>query len=261
MGIITNIITWLNVFRDKERQTLSDFTILVFIVIIFIISIFGFFVYCLWNNLITCNIMSISMLTISIVIYLYELLRFYSITKKGLPPPMMPASNAAATVEVNAKNATGVSDGFRNFIRTVNPEKICGVILFTVSYILSITASASSFSPVRDQDIKPFYIVKTIFIYILTIFSIIFINFAVGREITNKTIPHFLIKVLTYVLLMFIAFSCTDDNIFKISNILNLISSSIMLFIVIIILIYMFTINFQKANKNVSILLDILQLK
>ena len=84
MDIITNIIGSLKVFRDKPIQTLSDFTILVFIVIIFIISIFGFFVYCLWNNLITCNIMSISMLTISIVIYLYELLRFF-ILQKRLP--------------------------------------------------------------------------------------------------------------------------------------------------------------------------------
>lgn len=262
MDIITNIIGSLKVFRDKPIQTLSDFTILVFIVIIFIISIFGFFVYCLWNNLITCNIMSISMLTISIVIYLYELLRFFSITKKRLPPPAKEASDNAAKAEEKTKEVIGVSDGFRNFITNVNPEKICGVILFTVSYILSITASASSFSPGRDLDIKPFSIVKTIFIYILTICSIIFINFAVGREITNKTIPHFLIKVLTYVLLMFIALSCTDDNIFKISNILNLISSSITLFIVIIILIYMFTkIKFPAANKNVSLLLDILQLK
>ena len=58
---------------------------------------------------------------------------------------------------------------------------------------------------------------------------------------------------------MFIAFSCTDDNIFKISNILNLISSSIMLFIVIIILIYMFTIEFPTVNENVKIVLDTLE--
>ena len=199
------------------------------------------------------------MLTISIVIYLYELLRFFSIIKKNVSTRITAIGKQAEKLEGNVINYIGVSKGFRNFIRNVNPAKICGVILFTVSYILSITASASSFSPGRDLDIKPFSIVKTIFIYILTICSIIFINFAVGREITNKTIPHFLIKVLTYVLLMFIAFSCTDDNIFKISNILNLISSSIMLFIVIIILIYMFTIEFPTVNENVKIVLDTLE--
>ena len=97
---------------------------------------------------------------------------------------------------------------------------------------------------------KPFSIVKTIFIYILTICSIIFINFAVGREITNKTILHFLIKVLTYTLLTFIAFSCTDDNIFNISNILNLATSSIILFILITILIYMGVKEFKPGAQS-----------
>ena len=186
MDIITNIIGSLKVFRDKPIQTLSDFTILVFIVIIFIISIFGFFVYCLWNNLITCNIMSISMLTISIVIYLYELLRFFSITKKRAPPVVKKVSEDAAKVEEKLKEVTEVSDGFRNFITNVNPEKICGVILFTVSYILSITASASSFSPGRDLDIKPFSIVKTIFIYILFIYSLLIFVFFQFRSLKKS---------------------------------------------------------------------------
>ena len=111
MDIITNIIGSLKVFRDKPIQTLSDFTILVFIVIIFIISIFGFFVYCLWNNLITCNIMSISMLTISIVIYLYELLRFFSIIKKNVSTRITAIGKQAEKLEGNVINYIGVSKG------------------------------------------------------------------------------------------------------------------------------------------------------
>lgn len=232
-----------------------------FIFFLILISIFigiGLFVYYLWNNLITCSIISILMLTISILIYLYEFIVYY---KKKLTRDVDKVKDNIKKLENFLTSYLEVSGGSRNFITVVDAAKICGVILFTVFYILSIYASATSFSPGRDLDIKPFSIVKTIFIYILTICSIIFINFAVGREITNKTIPHFLIKVLTYTLLTFIALSCTDDNIFKISNILNLISSSIMLFIVIIILIYMFTkIKFPNVANFALSLLDMFRL-
>ena len=130
-------------------------------------------------------------------------------------------------------------DNFQNFVSNVSATKIFSVILIIVGYIVSICFSAISFSSGRDIDMKPISIVVTIIIYILTICSIIFINFAVGTKITYQKIPHFLLKASTYTLLILIAISCTDDIIFKTSNIINLATSSIILFIVINILIYM----------------------
>ena len=247
----TEIINSLNNFGVKNLPGIILFFICLF-ALIYIVSIF-------LTSLNTCTWVASGLVLLAIAIYIVDILGVIdirilkNILSKEIVEQADKTQKSIDNFVLNFAEATQISS-FYKFINNINHIGIVIIILITAGYIASICFSAMSFSSGRDIDMKPFSILKTIFIYIISIISIIFMNFAIGREIAYETIGHFIIKVLMYILLILIAISCTDDDIFKTSNILNLICSSIMLIIIIIIVLYIvvekFIIKFQPFVRK-----------
>ena len=212
--IDTLITTKLPTFKGVSIGT----TILVFIALIFIIILLTL----LFINLTACKIMLPIMLILTLITYIVDN------NKRTLAGAISNAIDKAVNVAQTGIDATNVS-GFMDNVKKPSSKAFLIYILLGLAYIVSIILSVMSISTGRNENMDISTIIFKIFVFILTIISIISINFAIRK---NFILPS---KILFYITLPLIALSCADQNIFNISNGANIACSVIMALFMILI--------------------------
>ena len=108
-------------------------------------------------------------------------------------------------------------------VKSIDPLNVIIYVLVGLAYIGSIIISIMSLLTGRNENMDILTIILKIFVFILTIISIICINFA-----NKKNFIIVALKITIYILLLSIAFSCADQSMFYISNVINIGVSAIM---------------------------------
>lgn len=197
--------------------------------LVFLICVLGYHLINMFisgiNKITTCTIMSTIMLILTLITYIVDIIRSFS--RKDIENANEILRSIIDSINIYINDAAektqitiGVSN-LRNFIDRVQRLKLNKASLFVyiilfIAYIISIITSIVFLSLGRNENMDIPTIVFKIFVFILTIISIISINFAIKKELILAW------KIPFYILLPVIAFSCADQMIFYTSNWLNI---------------------------------------